>query len=980
MLNIRKFFIGLGILPVSSTGIDSKGELEVLSSDGALYYHDGSVVSKVITAANATSSISGQISVSSGGTGASTLTVHGVVLGQGTSAMTATSAGTAGQALLSGGASADPAYGTLSIGAGGTGQVTKAAAFDALSPMTTLGDTIYGGASGTGTRLAGNTTTTKKFLQETGDGVNAAAPSWATIDAIDVPTLNQNTTGTAANVTGTVAIANGGTGQITQQLALNALAGAVTSTLFLRGDGTNVSMSAIQAGDVPTLNQNTTGTASNVTGVVAITNGGTGQTTKAAAFDALSPMTTAGDIIYGGVSGTGTRLPKGDDGQALILTSGSPSWSAIPSGALNLVTLDTSFLPNKSTNANFELTIGDWLAYADAAATSPVDMTGGSPNTTLTRSTSSPMDGLAHALMTVSAGASRQGEGVSCVVNIPPAYRGQSLNLTFPFITTGALVEDDFKIYVYDITNSVVITPYVSGKILGINGLAKATFSVAANTVSIRIGIHIARTSTAAATITFDDVMLTPYTVTQGVAGSEWTAYTPTFTGFGTVSTQSFWWRRNGDSVEISGKFTAGTSTATEARISLPSGLVSDSSKIPAIRATGTYFRNSGGSPTEFPGGPLLIESGVSYFTFSYNVWGTGSGVSSNWASKTNGSTICGANDVLGVSSVIIPISGWSSNVTMAESSTFNISSFLANGSRVTATPTALGQYRSYLRNAGAFTFTETNGNPTSPPTAADGVKIYQGNTFASADTNNSPTKYEIFVGKNKNIKLNWYKSPGRTGFIDTDPNNDQNNSLNIGYLTNYDPTAGILTVVAQRKNGTGFSHVSGVDSDGASNISGAYFDIVVSENAMAVGTQQPRSEITVDSGNGHGSTNTKIRRFSNTRKSVGIAITYADSASLGGTFTINETGVYAVTYNDSNSAAVGSIGITVNDTAPTSGFPLTYAQGGRAISNTSGAGYRGLASWTGNLNAGDIVYAHDDGTMDGADSRTMFTITKVSN
>ena len=124
------------------------------------------------------------------------------------------------------------------------------------------------------------------------------------IQAADVPTLNQNTTGSAATlttgrtvqtnlasttastfngsanitpgVTGTLAIANGGTGAITAQAAINALAGSTTSGQYLRGNGTNVVMSAIQAADVPTLNQNTTGTASNVTGIVAITNGGTG--------------------------------------------------------------------------------------------------------------------------------------------------------------------------------------------------------------------------------------------------------------------------------------------------------------------------------------------------------------------------------------------------------------------------------------------------------------------------------------------------------------------------------------------------------------------------------------------------------------------------------------------------------------------------------------------------------------------------------
>jgi len=52
------------------------------------------------------------VPVAGGGTGASTLTNHGVLLGQGTSAVAATAAGSSGQILRSGGASADPAYST----------------------------------------------------------------------------------------------------------------------------------------------------------------------------------------------------------------------------------------------------------------------------------------------------------------------------------------------------------------------------------------------------------------------------------------------------------------------------------------------------------------------------------------------------------------------------------------------------------------------------------------------------------------------------------------------------------------------------------------------------------------------------------------------------------------------------------------------------------------------------------------------------
>ena len=52
-------------------------------------------------------------------------------------------------------------------------------------------------------------------------------------------------------------------------------------------------------------------------------------------FDNLSPMTTSGDIIFGGASGTGTRLAKGSDGEILTLASGLPSWAASPATGAN---------------------------------------------------------------------------------------------------------------------------------------------------------------------------------------------------------------------------------------------------------------------------------------------------------------------------------------------------------------------------------------------------------------------------------------------------------------------------------------------------------------------------------------------------------------------------------------------------------------------------------------------------------------------
>ncbi len=62
-------------------------------------------------------SVSGTLAVANGGSGATTFTDHGLLVGSGTSAFTALAAGTAGQFLISGGSGADPSY-TSTIDAG----------------------------------------------------------------------------------------------------------------------------------------------------------------------------------------------------------------------------------------------------------------------------------------------------------------------------------------------------------------------------------------------------------------------------------------------------------------------------------------------------------------------------------------------------------------------------------------------------------------------------------------------------------------------------------------------------------------------------------------------------------------------------------------------------------------------------------------------------------------------------------------------
>jgi hypothetical protein len=219
----------------------------------------------------------------------------------------------------------------LNTGAAGTGEVLSwngtdydwvAASTGSVTAVTGTSPVVSSGgatpaislASGYGDTQNPYASKTANFVLAAPNGANGA-PTFRAVVAADIPTLNQNTTGTATNVTGTVAFANGGTGETTRQAAIDALAGAVTSGQYLRGNGADVVMSAIQAADVPTLNQNTTGTAANVTGVVAVANGGTGTATPS--LVAGTNITISGTFpnqtinsTGGGGGGTSSPIPK----------------------------------------------------------------------------------------------------------------------------------------------------------------------------------------------------------------------------------------------------------------------------------------------------------------------------------------------------------------------------------------------------------------------------------------------------------------------------------------------------------------------------------------------------------------------------------------------------------------------------------------------------------------------------------------------
>ena len=170
------------------------------------------------------------------------------------------------------------------------------------------------------TSFDGSQGTAGQVLTSAGTG---ATPTWTT-----------PTTGTVTSVTGTSPIAS--SGGATPDISLAASYGdtqnpyaSKTANYVLaapNGSAGVPTFRAIVAADIPTLNQNTTGTASNVTGTVAIANGGTGQTTATAAFDALAPSQTS------------------NSGKYLTTNGSTTSWATVTAGAS--ISNDTSTSTN----------------------------------------------------------------------------------------------------------------------------------------------------------------------------------------------------------------------------------------------------------------------------------------------------------------------------------------------------------------------------------------------------------------------------------------------------------------------------------------------------------------------------------------------------------------------------------------------------------------------------------------------------------
>jgi hypothetical protein len=144
-----------------------------------------------------------------------------------------------------------------------------------------------------------------------------------------IGTLNQNTTGSAATLTTARAIyGNNFDGSA-------ALTGIIASTYGGTGNGFAKFTGATTSEKTYTLPDSTT-TILTTNAAVTIGQGGTGQTTAGAAFNALSPITTTGDLIIGNGTNSATRLAIGASTYVLTSNGTTATWAASSGGGSGL--------------------------------------------------------------------------------------------------------------------------------------------------------------------------------------------------------------------------------------------------------------------------------------------------------------------------------------------------------------------------------------------------------------------------------------------------------------------------------------------------------------------------------------------------------------------------------------------------------------------------------------------------------------------
>jgi hypothetical protein len=436
--------------------------------------------------------------------------------------------------------------------------------------------------------------------------------------------------------------------------------------------------------------------------------------------------------------------------------------------------------------------------------------------------------------------------------------------------------------------------------------------------------------------------------------------YTPT-TNLGTLSNTNFSHRRDKEMLAINGYTDIGTGGAgSAAQIGLPGNLTV---------AAGTARRMVGRISWNFNNTSIycvMATGGNSYLTIA-QMNATGGCSTDMVASSLNSTGMYFEADN-------IPIQGWTKSNTAvniagepgAYSAAHGNDCLFARANAAIGDPTA----------DASCTFTEKqNGNFGTVTSALSGADKLPGIVHTPKLTG----RYFViatFPQYNASSANNDFSLTDGTNVIATGAQ-----GLNSGSQTNMMTLSGVysgvagtpLTLKIQSAASAGTINIGSPGLSSGNAINWTIFPITQNLPGLLGGAGiAPRSSVRVQAGNGRGSTNTSVRRWSTVLETTGSDITYADSATLGGSFTINSGGIFSISASDRNESGSFESNITKNDTTAALASNVLRYFGG--ASSFAGAGEVTLI-----LQAGDVIRlvgtaANNTGVASG------FTITKIGN
>jgi hypothetical protein len=575
---------------------------------------------------------------------------------------------------------------------------------------------------GTGSTLA----TAHYFLSGPSSG-SPAAPAFRALLSSDLPALNGSnvTVGTVGVAYGGTGIASGTSGGILAFTGSTTIAssGVLTANQPILGGGAGATPTSLASGVANTLLISNGASAPSwgtvnlqvtpLAGTLQIANGGTGITSGnnngvvwlnnfVGAWQ-TTPTGTIGTVLTGGglTSGVGPQWTAYGNPSQVLTSNGTtsiPTWQSVAGGGsknyLSAYTASTSGGTANIGNGNFELgstagwTLGTLQVASNGLPTgTPLFASGASGNLSIgTVRSGSQIQG-SYSLSYASSAATTQGNMLaSGTFNIDTEDQAKVLTFKVYYQVASGASNDNFSgtssnsfgIAAWDATNSSWIYPAGAFSMTQSSGTgyATGTFQTNSNTQQLVFIIYNANATAGATTLYFDDISVGPQTAPFGPAMTDWVAYTPTLTGFGVASGVTVYSRRNGDSLEVQGGWTNGTTTGVTAQMTLGfngvnGDVVVDTSKVGPNTLIGQAANNFN-SATQFAWAVLAPPSNQSYVQFSSQTSTT------NQTTPNNGNIFAGSAATYVYFKV--PIVDWSSNTSMSSDTDTRVITYFASG------------------------------------------------------------------------------------------------------------------------------------------------------------------------------------------------------------------------------------------------------------------------------------------------------------